>query len=532
MRQSAIAAAVLVLAMISWAFVAAPAAKGAASAKAAAKAAPAKAAPAKAVPAAPVVTASLKADLDRILAEAGAGTMSVRVVALADAAAGKQAEVLYAAGADQPMAPASNMKLVTTAACFDRYGPDWRIRTQIGRIPSAVKGAEWDLAVIGGGDPNLSGRFYGGDVVGAFRKWAEALKGRGVTAVGRVVLDDSLFDDVLQHPRWPANQRAEWYEAPISALVLNDSCVNVHVTAGKAGGPAVVRLDPPCGGVAVDGTIQTVTDKAAAFSIAALPADGPGAAMRLHLGGKFSAQAPEAVEYRTVVNPTLFFGEALAETLRAEGIAVTGPVVRDRLCDKTGKARADFVSDVTHTSRLDQTVTVANKRSQGLYAECLIKILGAYGAGGKIETELPPRQGTWAAGTAEALKWMADSKIPTEGCVMEDGSGLSKTDRLTALTVTELLGYMHARHGEAFMETLAVAGQDGSLAKRMKNTLAEGRVFGKTGYIAGTSALSGYVRAKSGRLVAFSVLMNDVASGDLWKAHQAQDRLCVRLVDY
>jgi serine-type D-Ala-D-Ala carboxypeptidase/endopeptidase (penicillin-binding protein 4) len=115
---------------------------------------------------------------------------------------------------------------------------------------------------------------------------------------------------------------------------------------------------------------------------------------------------------------------------------------------------------------------------------------------------------------------------------MDDGSGLSKENRLTAQAVTDLLAVMYARHGDAFVETLSVAGQDGTLAKRMKNTSAEGRVFGKTGYIAGTSTLSGYVRTKSGRMIAFSCLMNDVASGDLWKAHQAQDKLCARLADY
>jgi D-alanyl-D-alanine carboxypeptidase len=66
----------------------------------------------------------------------------------------------------------------------------------------------------------------------------------------------------------------------------------------------------------------------------------------------------------------------------------------------------------------------------------------------------------------------------------------------------------------------------------MRGTTAEGRVFGKTGYVLGTSALSGYVRAKSGRTIIFSVLMNDVPWGELWKARTAQDKVCLRLVDY
>lgn len=184
----------------------------------------------------------------------------------------------------------------------------------------------------------------------------------------------------------------------------------------------------------------------------------------------------------------MFFGAVLADALRAEGISVAGPIAIEHLCDKTGKARDDFIPDLKHASRLDMTVAVANKRSQSVYAECMMKLLGAYGADGHLKTELPPRQGTWANGAAEALQWMKDRNIPTDGCVIDDGSGNSKQDRLTALAVTELLAVMYARHGDSFLETLSVAGEDGSLAGRMKGTPAAGHVYGKTGYVLGTGA--------------------------------------------
>jgi len=473
---------------------------------------------------------ALRADLDRIFADAALAKTSVAVRILA---AGEPGEVLYALRPDQPMVPASTMKLVTTAACFDRLGPDWRIRTTVGHIPSAGTDAKYDLAVIGGGDPNFSGRFWNGDIVGAFRRWADVLKARGITAVGRVVLDDSLFDDVTQHPHWPADQRGEWYEAPVSALVLNDSCVNIHVSARKVGEPAAVRVDPPGSGVSIDGTIMTVAEKAQhSFSIERIAAAGPGAAVRLRVAGRYWTGAAETTEFRTVVNPTMFFGSALAEALRSEGLTVAGPVVREKLTDVEGRAKPEFETDVVHTSRLDATVAVANKRSQGLYAECMCKLLGAYAATPNVETPLPLRQGSWAAGTAEARRWMAESGIPADGCVIDDGSGLSKENRLTPAAVTEVLRQMLQRHGERFVQTLAAAGQEGSLSKRMRGTAAEGRVYGKTGYVLGTSALSGYVRAKSGRTVIFSVLMNDVPWGELWKARVAQDKVCLRLVDY
>jgi len=484
---------------------------------------------------------ALRADLDRIFAETASAkaTVAVRIIALGDPPAAPP-EVLYAVRADMPLVPASTMKLVVTAACYDRFGPDWRLRTHVGRIPSAGQDAKWDLAVIGGGDPNFSGRFWGGDIVGAFRRWADVLKARGITAIGRVVLDDSLFDDALQHPRWPIDQRAEWYEAPVSALVLNDSCIDVHVSASKAGEPALVTVEPPGSGAAVDGVIQTVAERGQhSYSIERIVAAGPGAAVRLRVAGRFWSGAAEAMEYRTVASPTMYFGSVLAEALRAEGITVAGPVARERLTRPGGLARPDFECDVVHTSRLDVTVGVANKRSQGLYAECLMKLLGAYGPAARAGEAaapaagavLPPRQGTWANGAEEARLWLSERGIPQDGCVIDDGSGLSKENRLTALAVTELLRVMRERHGDGFVQTLAAAGQEGSLAKRLRGTAAEGRVWGKTGYVLGTSALSGYVRAKSGRMIVFSILMNDVPWGELWKARLAQDKVCLRLVE-
>ncbi len=474
---------------------------------------------------------ALRARIEEILAGAGLAetVVAVHAVALAAPPDHVRNDVLYSLRPDVPLIPASTMKLVTTAACFDRLGPGWRIRTHVGRIPSRKVKGKWDLAVIGGGDPNFSGRFYGGDTLGAFRKWAEVLKGRGVTAVERVILDDTLFDTVLVHPSWPANQRAEWYEAPAGALSINDNCLNVHVAPGKVGGPARVWVEPPGGIARVTGRILTVADrKAHRFSLERV-VDERGLAIRV--GGRYWSKASAAVEFRTLDDPTRVFGLALVHALRASGIEVAGPVVRARLAAPDGAARKDFVCDLVHASRLDATVAVANKRSQGMYAECLLKLLGAYGLTPHVTTLLPPRQGSWQSGADEVRRWLSERGVPNAGCVFDDGSGLSRENRLTAFTVTHLLGLMHRLHGPRWVQTLSVAGRDGSLHKRMRGTAAEGRVYGKTGYIRGVTALSGYVYAAGGRVIAYSILMNNLPSGSLWKARLAQDKICLRLVD-
>jgi len=476
--------------------------------------------------------AALAKDLDAILAKADLGktVTAVCVLDLGEPGSPARPRTLYGRLPDRPLVPASNMKLMVTAACFDRLGPDWRIRTHVGRVPSPRGKGRWDLAVIGGGDPNISGRFYGGDTVGAFRRWAAVLKARGVTAVERVVVDDTLFDAALVHPNWPANQRDKWYEAPVNALPINDNCVNIHVAPGPAGGEARVWLEPPGAGITLSGGIRTTASKKAHRYSLDRHVD-PDGSMRIHADGAYWTQAPERIVYRTLADPTQVFAGALVHTLREEGIRVAGPVVRADLTTPRGAAKREFHCDLVHVSRLGGTAAVANTRSQGLYAECLFKLLGAYGQTPKVTTPHPPRQGSWESGREELHRWLAERGLPAAGCVFDDGSGLSKKNRLTVFTLAHVLAVMHRVYGSRFRETLAVAGEDeGTLHRRMRNTPADGRIRAKTGYVAGASALSGYAETDSGHVLAFAILMNRMTL--LWKARQVQDRICIRLVAY
>jgi len=394
--------------------------------------------------------AALAKDLDAILAKADLGKtiVAVRVLDLGEPGKPSRPRHLYSRLPDRPLVPASNMKLMVTAACFDRLGPDWRIRTHVGRLPSPRGKGRWDLAVIGGGDPNLSGRFYGGDTVGAFRRWARVLKERGVTAVERVVLDDTLFDARLFHPNWPADQRDKWYEAPVNALPINDNCANIHVAPGPVGGAARLWLEPPGAGIDLSGRIRTVASKKAhRYSLQRFV--DPDGSMRIHADGSCWAKAPERVVYRTLADPTRVFGNALVHTLRAEGIRVAGPVVRADLTTPRGAAKRGFRCDLVHVSRLAATAAVANTRSQGLYAECLFKLLGAYALTPKVTTPHPPRQGSWTSGRQELQRWLAERGVPAAGCVFDDGSGLSKKNRLTVFTLSQVLALMDRLYGNA-----------------------------------------------------------------------------------
>jgi D-alanyl-D-alanine carboxypeptidase/D-alanyl-D-alanine-endopeptidase (penicillin-binding protein 4) len=150
-------------------------------------------------------------------------------------------EVVFERSSDVPQTMASITKLITTAAAIHYLGPDYKFQTTFWRRGPVENGnLAGSLLVVGGGDPNISGRFYGDDINAVFDKWAEGLRTAGITRVtGDIVLNATFFDSLARHPDWPAGQESRWYQAPISALSYNDNVVLVSVRPGARPGRPV-----------------------------------------------------------------------------------------------------------------------------------------------------------------------------------------------------------------------------------------------------------------------------------------------------
>jgi D-alanyl-D-alanine carboxypeptidase/D-alanyl-D-alanine-endopeptidase (penicillin-binding protein 4) len=212
-------------------------------------------------------------------------------------------------------------------------------------------------------------------------------------------------------------------------------------------------------------------------------------------------------------DPARAAATALRKALRKEGVTVKGEIAL-RAAPKSVLGR-DPVAEVRSVA-LSKLIAATNKPSNNFYAEMLLKRIWAK----------PGRQGTTAGG-AKAVQRFARR----EGTAVEavDGSGLTTTNRASPKEVGGLLKAMQ-RHsaGEAFEASLAIAGQDGTLAGRLQETRAAGRCRGKTGTLTGVSTLSGY--CDSGEdVVAFSILMN---GPNLTKARTLQDRMAVAIARY
>ncbi len=433
-------------------------------------------------------------------------------------------ETVYSFYPDTQRIIASNTKLVTSAAALDRLGPGFFFETAVvvrGEIGGGTLRGE--LAVVGGGDPNFSGRHYQGDSFAPFRPWAAALKRLGVARVeGDLVLVDGLFDAEVVHPDWPRDQLTRWYEAPVAALSFNDNCVLVKVSPnGRPGGPARIETLPPVPLFEVESSARTTSRS----RDAGLAIDRREASNVLTVRGRIYQRTESVDKWVAVADPVEYFGAAVRSALAGEGIEIAGEVRRSPALDRQPGHR--WYRLATHRSDLLTTLEVMNKRSQNFYAESLLKLLGARFCGrGR------PRPGSWSSGVEAAAEFLAEVGLEPGSYRLADGSGMSRNNQLTPWQLTRLLSHMYFhRWGSEFLNTLPYSGEhDLRWAERLAEVPYRGNVLAKTGSLSGVSALSGYAKARSGKVYAFSILMNRVRSK--WRADQAQDRIVRAVIDH
>lgn len=433
----------------------------------------------------PAVRADFAADARAALASSdlARAEIGLRVVRLDD----QGPTVVYSHNADRQLIPASNQKLLTTSAALDLLGPEFRFRTALLR-----RGDE--LAIVGDGDPTLGDseflRDAGWGPTTLFERWAERLAELGIRRVSRVLVDDSVFDEVFLHPAWPVEQAHKAYVAQVAGLNLNANCLDVYLAPD--GSRVDVRLDPPTNYVNVSNTASVGREQVLWLTRVMKTND-------VKIGGTVSAR--NRIPWRvTIHDPAMYAGAVFAETLVSSNISV-GRIERDRtirgqLLQSAGSSGWQLID--TYETPIEQVIWQTNKESNNLYAEALCKRIAA----------ISGQSGSWPEGTQRIYRYVTEIAGSSEACVPDDGSGMSRANRVTAAGIAAVLAHdFNGPHREMFVQSLAVGGEDGTLSKRFRGDLS-GRVFAKTGYIRGVSALSGYVRTKGDRWYAFSVLVN------------------------
>lgn len=420
--------------------------------------------------------------------------------------------------ATQMMIPASNMKLITTGAALLALGPDFSFRTK------TLRDDEGRIIIVGSGDPGL------GDpellsqmnisIEDLVDYWADDLIQSGITTIPELIIDDRIFDHTFHHPQWMTEDLIHAYGAQVSGFNLFGNTVHFFFKPARSDGTAPTFSIEP-------NVLKWVTVVNRGKTLRApngskrnsLWLDRKPGTNEFIISGNLRRVAETNI---TIHDPAAIYGLFIARQMRGKGIDVKSV--------RTASASEHVVG--TQIGRVIQTkistiLEQANTNSNNLYAEALLKRLG-YEATGKA--------GSWAGGAAVMRTMIAKELGPALATqiIISDGSGLSRDNRVSANMLTEWLDHMNQQEeaiSNLYIDSLADAGESGTLRKRFKKITVNGEVDAKSGYMRGVSCLSGYIRSKTGRTAAFSILINDIpASLPISKAKEVQEKI-VRILD-
>jgi D-alanyl-D-alanine carboxypeptidase/D-alanyl-D-alanine-endopeptidase (penicillin-binding protein 4) len=454
---------------------------------------------------------ALNARLDEIL-RSSAASRSFWGIEVAELPSGR---VLFSRDAQHLFHPASNIKLFTTAAGLEKLGPDFVFRTTVeSESGPDAQGRVQNLYLVGRGDPSfcedvlpplLNPGEEKNHPCSTLQELAGEIRAHGVLEVsGLLIADDSYFLWEPYSRGWAAQDLLWAYGATVSALAFDANALELRIKpALKVGERAQVWLDPLADYYQLNNSLET----SGAGTERRLFVERGLDSMRLDVWGQIPLDAGETSERVAIAHPAQLIGELFRRALQAAGIAVRGGVqVRDvtrleaAIASHAPPQPSPRVVLAEHDSQpLRVIVKVTNKESRNFYAEMLLRTLGR---------EVKQRGGLEDG--LEVLKEFGQQAGAVEGeTVFADGSGLSRDDLVTPETFVKLL--IHVAGGatfDVFLDTLPVAGVDGTLAGRFKGTRAEGRIHAKTGTLEQVNALSGYMDLPSGKRLVFSIIGN------------------------
>lgn len=421
--------------------------------------------------------------------------------------------VLFETNAHRLFKPASNNKLFTAALALDRFGADHRIRTSfLSRKPPGQTGTvRGDVVVVGRGDPSFAARFNEGDYARSMMPLVEALQSAGVRRIeGDLIGDESFFRGPPFGSNWAWDDLQYYYGAEVSALSAEDNTLDlVFKPAAKAGEPCLFEVKPRVDSLRFENLTVTLTNGAPRGVDVSR---APGSDLALFTGG-LPLGDKELAEAVSVPRPAMFFLNLLKQELRKNGIVVAGRlrVVDWRERERQPLGAAGWVELAHAESRpMRELVLRMVKSSQNLYAQLLFLQAGEARRAAEDRDASSERLG------ADALQdFMRRLGIPSSEVLLEEGSGLSRGALVTPDAIVSLLRAMDTHpQAAAFRESLPVAGVDGTLKQRMKDTVAAGVVRAKTGTLRYVNTLSGYTVTAAGERVVFSILLNNYKAPD------------------
>ncbi len=407
--------------------------------------------------------------------------------------------------------PASCLKLITTAAALDAFPGNYFPTTTL-HLNGVLseKTFRGRVVIQGGGDPNVSGRFFP-DEMAPLRPWADSLKALGIEEIiGSIVASDTFFTDPHRPKSWKPHHFESWYGAEVSALSYNDNCFNIVVSPGNSGGPVAIKVEPEVGYVEIRNQAKTVAGRARRIYVIQHPTQS-----LITITGTLGVSAGDQRYTLPVRNPPAYFRAALITVLADAGITF-------KQDPKSGvdNPKDTFIRKFSFTTApLINAVEEVNQRSQNLHAELLLRHLGKKVKG----------VGTAVAGFAAEKEFLARMGLDSTHFLLADGCGLSDRNQVKPRSLALLLAAM-TKHPQArdYVASLASPGLDGATGSRLRPYGPLEVIKMKTGSINSVQGLSGYAFGIDGDTLAVALFVNDF-SGPAARASALLDSLYARI---
>ncbi|MGP1382092.1 MAG: D-alanyl-D-alanine carboxypeptidase/D-alanyl-D-alanine endopeptidase [Thainema sp.] len=431
-------------------------------------------------------------------------------------------QTLYELEADRYFIPASTVKLMTTAAALRILGSDFHIRTSVYQIPTrpdqlSYLGADEAapsesepaiLRVVGRGDPS----FDSADLADL----AQQIRDRTITHIDQLQLDDTYFQGLAIHPNWEWEDVQAGYGTAVNSLILNENEVVVDLLPQSIGEPLRVQWRDPNQATQwqVENSSTTVAATEPEFVRAGRSFQQP----ILQIWGQLQAGAPSEDVSVSVFDPVENFGQGLEQALAEQDITVGQIVIVD---DPNLPSNSQEIAAVS-SPPLRELITTANQQSNNLFAEALLRHLGHY------VLAASPTDST-AAGLETLETALTNLGVDPTSYDIADGSGLSRHNLVSPAALVETLQNIAASpDAELYRQSLAVAGESGTLQNRLADSAIAGRLWGKSGAVSGNISLAGYLEPPNYDPLAFSILINqsDLRGSEL---RQAIDQVLLQL---
>ena len=438
----------------------------------------------------------------------------------------KTGEIITEHNPDLSLMPASTLKLVTTATALEVLGRRYTFKTKLeysGNIDTTNKVLNGNVYIRGGADPTLGSVHYDKQKKYSFvNTWVNILKSNKIQSVeGLIVADASKYGSEIAPPKWAWEDIGNYYGAGANGLTAFDNLYEVYFKSPQLPNKLtkIIRQEPKIPGLVVYNEVRSSNirkDEAYIFG-------APYRYLQI-IRGTIPKGRGEFKIKGAIPDPAYYFAWYFREQLKKNSIEVKKKATTIRLNELAGDTLIERRNHLhtLYSPPLYSIVNIVNKKSINLFAEHLLNEIGY-----KLK-----KDGSNSVGRKEIMTFWKYKGMDVDGLHIHDGSGLSRSNSITARQLVFLLKYMkNSKNFKVFYESLPVAGKSGTLRTVGRKTSAEGVVRAKSGSIGLVRAYAGYVTTKGGRELAFSMNITNYNCSS-YNARKKLTALMVAMADF